>query len=135
MFPTTLPTSYYRPPPLPNRHFELNTYPTLNKVEADDYECGEEEDDEGDEYEEEEENDIEVSPGFSQNIEKITLDLMVNHKYLAKNNPILVNKRHELHQQLIQHKRDILKIIKDCFHRLETEEKDGTEPLYFNGFF
>lgn len=110
-------------------------FPTLNKLSQSPgptlpHCLNSDDDDDSDDTESDEENENETTFP-STDITKLSLDLMVNHKYLAKNNPIIVNKRQELHAQLIKHKREIMKIIQNCFHELElgNEETLGKEFL------
>jgi len=60
-------------------------------------------------------------------INRLTLDLMANHKYLAKNNHVIIKQRQRLHEKIIIHKKEILKSVHKCLHFVDKGELD---PLY-----
>lgn len=123
----------FRPPHVlnhPHAFHPIDNFPMLNKLSmtlpvAD--ESSESESEFETEFESREtefESREENQEPMSRTINQLTLDLMVNHKYLAKSNPILRQQRQDLHHKIIKHKRDILKIIHECFRHLEEGDID-----------
>jgi len=81
-----------------------------------------------DEIDEMDETKSEESISLENNkMNRLTFDLMVNHKYLAKHNNVVIQQRQKLHEKIIKHKKDILKSVQECLHFIE---KGDSDPLY-----
>lgn len=123
----------------PNMNLYTSTsYPLLNKLpsgylskekgESESDEEIEESDDESDDCkkgENEDDEEQEVDPPVNNSsMNQLTIDLMINHKYLAKTNYELIQQRNELHEKMLKYKKEITKIIHDCFRHLQEGDID-----------
>lgn len=115
-------------------------YPTLNKLNVEEEKEDEDEYDEGecegegegevDDCDEGDEVEIEWGEGVERNhFDRLTMDLMMNHKYLAKTHPSHKIQQRQFHERILKNRKEIMKIVQECFRYLE---EDDFEPLCRN---